>query len=213
MKEAFFRQPAPKQALVLEAAIEEFGLHGYEHGTLDRIIASCGISKGGLYEYTASKSDLYLYAIACCYEKLYEYLHLSIENQALSLPGDILKRFMLVSQTAIDFYLAHPHYIRLIAKSTTIQDEELARQVHAVFQKHFDNLFDNFHTASLAYDSRKILELLQWLLLKTRNDFLDGYQRGVQAGLLRTQYMDDWTFYLNILAHGIFAPQTGTLSI
>ena len=63
MKHAFFQLFPEKQKAVLTAALNEFGTHDFDDASLDRVVASAGISKGGLYEYISSKEELYLYCM------------------------------------------------------------------------------------------------------------------------------------------------------
>ena len=55
MKQAFFQLLPEKRDAVLKAALAEFGAHDFAAASLDRIVATACISKGGLYEYIASK--------------------------------------------------------------------------------------------------------------------------------------------------------------
>jgi AcrR family transcriptional regulator len=48
-----------KQQRLFEAAAEEFGSHGFERASLNRIIDRAGMSKGSLYYYFDDKGDLY----------------------------------------------------------------------------------------------------------------------------------------------------------
>ena len=53
------RRPAVRRR-VLDAALAEFTRHGYERGSLDRIAASAGFSKGAIYSNFSGKEDLFL---------------------------------------------------------------------------------------------------------------------------------------------------------
>lgn len=50
---------AERQQRLFESAAEEFGDHGYEGASLNRIIARSGMSKSSLYYYFDDKADLF----------------------------------------------------------------------------------------------------------------------------------------------------------
>ena len=55
--------PEEKRRTILEAAAVEFGKHGFENASLNKIIARAGISKGATYYYFDDKADLYMTTI------------------------------------------------------------------------------------------------------------------------------------------------------
>ena len=72
MKQAYFQLSPEKRDLILAAACAEFGAHDFDAASLDRVVAAAGISKGGLYEYIASKEELYVYCMEQTWSALYE---------------------------------------------------------------------------------------------------------------------------------------------
>lgn len=54
----FHKLPADKQRRILECAAAEFGAHGLDGASLNRIIEKAGISKGAVYYYFDDKTDL-----------------------------------------------------------------------------------------------------------------------------------------------------------
>lgn len=55
----FEKLPEDRRRLILEAAAREFGEHGFDGASYNRIIAHCGTSKGAMYYYFDDKADLY----------------------------------------------------------------------------------------------------------------------------------------------------------
>jgi AcrR family transcriptional regulator len=204
MKPTFGRLSPDKRESVMRACISEFAEHGYEGGSTDRICRMCGISKGGLYEYTGSKEELFLYAVETAYGELYGYIREALAKRRRK-PADILERFMRVSEIAIDFYLAHPDCIRLIQKAALVVDPALRDRVHAVFDAEFMSVFGDLDGSQLRFAKSKIVDLIAWLLLKTRDDFLAALQAGRPAVAVKRAYLTEWRFYLDILKSGIYA--------
>ena len=52
------RDPEGTRALLVENAFREIHAHGYAGASLDRILASSGVTKGALYHHFKSKADL-----------------------------------------------------------------------------------------------------------------------------------------------------------
>jgi AcrR family transcriptional regulator len=203
MKQTFFRLGEAKKRAIIEASLEEFGAKDFDSASLDGIIKKAGISKGGLYEYIESKEDLYLYLLDATYAKLYGYL---IERIGLEgLPSDILRRFRLVSSEAVDFYIEHPLCVGLIAKASRLSEPALAGKAQAIFEDHYMKLFGKFDASTLKFDASRVSELLKWLLVKTRNDFLRDVNMGGDSAWLKKRYLEEWDFFLRVMEGGIYA--------
>jgi AcrR family transcriptional regulator len=55
------RLPASeRRAVILEAALSTFALHGYDRAAMDVIAAAAGVSKAVVYDHVASKRQLYI---------------------------------------------------------------------------------------------------------------------------------------------------------
>ncbi len=204
MKKAFARISSEKRDKIIQVCIEEFGTWGYEKSSTDRIIKRAGISKGGLYEYISSKEELFLYIVEYSYTELYSYLRKRIQEEQAPLPKDILERIRLVSSMAIDFYLAHPRFIALITKTYQIAEQEISRRIHEYFAEQFLDIFGDTDELNLKFPKSRILELLTWLLLKTRQEFLEELEKEQDIKTIQKKYMDNWEFYITILKQGIY---------
>jgi AcrR family transcriptional regulator len=55
----FLKLAPEKRASILDAAKAEFGQHGFDGASYNRIIAEAGLSKGAMYYYFDDKLDLY----------------------------------------------------------------------------------------------------------------------------------------------------------
>jgi AcrR family transcriptional regulator len=205
MKEIFFKLPEEKRAKIIRACLVEFGARDYEKAALDRIVEAAGISKGGLYEYISSKEELYLFAVDLSYSRLYEYLHDRLDRAGRVLPEDLLDRFSVVARAAIDFYVEHPEMIGLIVRTSRLDDAALADKARAIFDLHFSGIFDSAGDQHLAFPKERIVELLKWILVKTRNDFLKEMTSGSDIPTVVARYIDEWEFMLNVLRQGIYS--------
>lgn len=207
MKQAFFQLLPEKRDAILKAALGEFGTHDFDAASLDRIVTAAGISKGGLYEYIASKEELYLFCMEEAWSSLYQF----IRGQAAAMPGplptDILDRFMTVSGFAIEWYLQNPSCLGLIVRIARLPRDALAEKAHTVFERHFAEVFDGLDTSRLAYPAEQLIDLVKWLLAKTRKDVLLEIEAGRSVDEVRRSYQEEWAFFCSVLARGIYRPQ------
>jgi len=203
LKTTFYNLDEDKRRRVEAAAMEEFGSYGYERGSTDRIIRKSGISKGGLYEYIESKEDLFRHVVEIAYGALYDFIkgRLRIGGGP---PSDILKRVMAASTAALDFYLENPLHVRLIASLATLNDPDAKSKSERIFGEHFLNLFGDADFSVVRFDKAKTLELIRWLLVKTRNDFIAELEASGKREEVSAAYLADWEFILSVLSDGIY---------
>jgi len=204
MKPAFFNIPDIKKEKVIAACIDEFGTYGYERSSTDRIISKAGISKGGLYEYISTKEELFLFIVEYVYRQLYDYLRDRAFQKDKDLPLDILERFKLISSIAIDFYIEHPDFIKFIANNYRQSDAELEERIRGIFLNQFMDVFGSVSAKNLKHKKGRLIDLLVWLLAKTRDEFLREYEKKPDVKSLKKVYNKNWDFYLSVLKDGIF---------
>jgi AcrR family transcriptional regulator len=98
------------QRRLLDAAQAEFTEHGYEAASLNRIIATAGMSKGSLYYYFENKADLY----GTLTEDIGARLNARIFADGLPEPDGSFWEFLEVAtHRKLQFLLEHPHLARL----------------------------------------------------------------------------------------------------
>lgn len=204
MKQAFFQLPPEKRDAILGAALAEFGTHDFDSASLDRIVAAAGISKGGLYEYIAAKEELYLYCMEQAWTTLYQYIREQVALADTPLPDDILERFMTVSRIAIEWYLANPAMLGLIVRIARLPRDALAAKAQVVFESHFSAVFAGLDTSRLGYPVERLVDLIKWLLAKTRKDVLLEIDAGRPLDEVRRVYLEEWSFFCSVLGKGIY---------
>lgn len=202
MKQAFFQLQPEKRDAVLNAALAEFGSNDFAAASLDRIVAAAGISKGGLYEYIASKEELYLHCMEESWASLYR--HIDALAKDAPMPADILERFMSVSRIAIEWYVQHPSMLGLIVRIARLPRDELAAKAHEVFERHFAQVFAGLDASRLAFPLPQLIDLITWLLAKTRKDALLEIDAGRPLDEVRRVYLAEWSFFCAVLSKGIY---------
>jgi hypothetical protein len=95
--------------------------------------------------------------------------------------------------------------IGIIVKTTHIDDPALADKLGAIFDRHYSGIFDSAGEANLAFPKERVVELLKWILVKTRNDFLREITAGSDKTTVFNKYVDEWDFMLSVLRRGIYS--------
>lgn len=203
MKSTFNRLPEEKKQRIIDACISEFGSHSYGKSSTDRIIRKAGISKGGLYEYISSKEELFLFIVNYSYNKLFSHLCLESGKRGEKLPSSLVDRMLLYAETAIDFYIKNPIYVSLIANTYKISDRKVERKVETISRKHFSNLFDDCDFSTINTPKSKALDIVSWLIMKTRYDFLSGIENESDFVKIKEDYLENWTYIVRILRYGL----------
>lgn len=206
MKQAYFQLSPEKRDAILAAACAEFGAHDFDAASLDRIVAAAGISKGGLYEYIASKEELYIYCMEQTWSGLYQFIRTQVARADKPLPDDILDRFMTVSRIAIDWYLQNPNLLGLLVRIARLPRDALAVKAQVVFEAHFSEVFAGLDSARLGYPVEQLVDLIKWLLAKTRKDLLLAIEGGGSPDEVREAYLSEWAFFCSVLTRGIYRP-------
>lgn len=203
MKEPFYKLDEEKRRRVEESALEEFGHYGYDRGSTDRIIRRSGISKGGLYEYIESKEALFIHVVARSFGALYDHIGSRLRARGVT-DADPLILVRAASEAALDFYLDNPAVVRLIASLGTIADPEVRRRSEGISRERFSGLFADADFSSVAIPPDAAIDLLAWMLVKTRNDFIAELETPDDRDKIRSAYLADWDFILSVLANGMY---------
>jgi hypothetical protein len=140
------------------------------------------------------------------WSSLYQYIKEQVSIACKPLPSDILERFMTVSRIAIEWYLRNPHMLGLIVRISRLPRDLLARKAETVFEHHFSELFVDFEASLLAYPVEQLVDLIKWLLAKTRKDVLLEITAGRPLDEVRRIYMEEWAFFCSVLGKGIYRP-------
>ena len=85
--------PEEKKKRILDAAIEEFAVNGYDKASTNSIVKKADISKGILFHYFESKKNLFLYIFDYCMTNLTDKYYAVKETE----PKDIFERIMWIS--------------------------------------------------------------------------------------------------------------------
>ncbi len=200
MKDTWFKLPEDKRDRIIQAAFIAFARTGYEKTSLDAIVKAAGISKGGLYEYIDAKEDLFRFVL----EEAYRRLGSRIKERTGEMPADPLERTVHIAEIAVDFYMEQAACIAFIVRSSRLEQELMQEDAQSVFDRYFLDLYGDADYSQIICGRDRLLLLLKWLLVKTRNDFLDSRVSGVEATECRRRYLEEWGFFLSVLKTGVY---------
>jgi AcrR family transcriptional regulator len=103
------RNAEATRAMILEAAIDEFGSRGLRDARTEDIAAKCKVNKRMVYYYFGTKEGLYLAALESVYANLTALEH-AIEVEHLE-PDEAIAALVNLK---IDYYIANPHFITFL---------------------------------------------------------------------------------------------------
>ncbi|MBU0514405.1 MAG: TetR/AcrR family transcriptional regulator [Proteobacteria bacterium] len=107
-KETFQVIPDAKQERILAAATRVFAQKGFDGAEVGQIAREAGVAKGSMYNYFASKEDLFTFV---CQDGLER--HRRAVYDGLAEDADIYALVDHVFCRGVDFVLKNPDYIRL----------------------------------------------------------------------------------------------------
>ncbi|QDU77703.1 putative DNA-binding transcriptional regulator [Bremerella volcania] len=138
--------PDAKQRL-LEAAIQEFALHGYDHGTVRRICGKADVNVNAVKYYFEDKKGLYIEAV----KEAHRARHRSMAPSGFIPPGDspeiapevrlqgFIRQMVTMAMSAQD-RIDHKHL--LIFREMADPSEATQDIVHEFIRPHFERLND-----------------------------------------------------------------------
>lgn len=115
------RDPARTRARLLEAAVAEFGDHGFSGARTDRIARQAGTNIRMLYHYFGSKDDLYVAVLEAVLADL-RHDELQLDVDALEPLDGLLRIFDFVEK----HFAAHPRLRKLLAFENLNEARHLA---------------------------------------------------------------------------------------
>lgn len=128
-KETFDKISEDKRTRILEAATTEFAEKGFSAANINIIAKNAGISIGSMYNYFASKDDLFLVVFDEGY-KLLENAIAEVSNTE----GDIFVKFEALIKTAQDISRKYNQLTQIYLDSTSEGLTHLSRRLSRQFE-------------------------------------------------------------------------------
>ncbi|GAB4417090.1 MAG: TetR/AcrR family transcriptional regulator [Anaerolineales bacterium] len=112
-KQTFFNLPDEKREVIINAAIEEFAVHGLENASTNRIVANSGISKGSFYQYFEDKQDVFMHLITLLEQEKMAFFS---GKRPPSMNMDTFEYFRWMIKEVMKFNSAHPRMTHAITR-------------------------------------------------------------------------------------------------
>lgn len=116
------RAPAANRARILEAAIDEFALRGYEGASMDAIAARTHTTRALINYYFVGKEQLYLAVLEHVYAEI-RAAESQLDLEPLA-PEDAIR---CIVEFTYDYYVAHEYFVRLVVAENQARGEQMRR--------------------------------------------------------------------------------------
>ena len=114
---------------IYQAALNEFGTHGYDNVNMERICGNHGISKGMMYHYYSGKDDLFL----LCVERTFAELKACVEQELPRLENcttpDAIREFFLIREA---YFQSHPLQKTIFESAMLRPPKHLTESIHTL---------------------------------------------------------------------------------
>ncbi|PWL41768.1 MAG: hypothetical protein DBY45_09595 [Clostridiales bacterium] len=193
---------------MIEAAIVEFGLHGYEGASTNQICAGASISKGLLYHYFKSKENLFEETLRYCMEDFHR-----AEQDACCGKLAGIDYLAAVYGLHIAFFAAHPYHYQLIAQFVTSgalsqNNQALRRCREEIWQYGLEALSRFLDNISLKpeTDRKQAMEVLIVLIGSIQRKYISAVQQnGLAVKDAQQQFKRELRDTLGLICRGIAA--------
>jgi AcrR family transcriptional regulator len=176
---------AERRERVLQAAMAEFGRHGYSGGSLNVIAREAGVAKGSLFQYFDDKFDFFAHVAE--YTSLRVYAAMEPGLDAPGADTSLVEHFVGLVDEWIGYMADHP-LERAVTAATTMELDPAVRQavrepVHRLYAKGLRPLFEAAVARGEFRADADLDALLSLLVLVLPHLALAPFEPGLDAAL------------------------------
>ncbi len=185
---------------ILNAALKEFALKGFDDASTNTIAKESGISKGLMFHYVNSKKDLFLFLYDYCTEMINkEYVDLMNFDER-----DIFERLRQSYLLQWELLQKHPWIFEFNQLSTTKSDEinkEMDERRKGKQLLCYENMFDSIDESSFreGLDIERCKQLIFWANVGFTNEILEEIRNSNKNELDYNMIIAKLDGYLNEL--------------
>lgn len=168
-----------RKEAIINAALREFAINGYDEASTIIIAKNAGISKGLMFHYVKSKKDLFLYLYNYSLKIILEDFWGSINMEE----KDMLKRCRQIAFVKLELLHRHPQLFDFYRTAIFTDSEEVKASLDKTSRNWridtFEKLFDNVDESKFkdGLEVAKAKELIVWSL----NGIADKLQQKVEG--------------------------------
>lgn len=155
-----------KQDRILNAALKEFSLRGYQNASTNEIVKEAGISKGLLFHYFNNKKDLYFFLYDYFMDKFMEDIHAKIDWEQ----RDLLVRYRQIGILKMELFQKYPNAFdfvkRVYPEDASEVQPELENRKKEFLGKGYKDLFGDVDLTKFkaGIDIEKALNVIYWTM-------------------------------------------------
>ena len=168
---------------VLNAALKEFALRGYDNASTNVIAKEAGISKALMFHYVSSKQELFLI--------VYDYFSELLDKEYFSLINftnrDIFERFRQSYLLQIELLKKHPWIFEFNKLSAVTKSDEINEEIkkRALKKQAACNVLDMVDESKFraGLDAEKCKQFIIWANFGFANEILENIRNSEYAAL------------------------------
>ncbi|EKN69259.1 TetR family transcriptional regulator [Neobacillus bataviensis LMG 21833] len=168
MYSKFLNLDQEKQDRIINAAIKEFALKGYDRASTNEIVKEAGISKGLLFHYFGNKRQLFLFLFDYCYEIIAEQFYQKI-NLA---EKDFFTRIRQAVMIKMELLTTYPELFKFIEEAY-LEDSpevkvEVDKKVKGLNDANFGKAYEGIDFSKFRddMDIKKVLKIITYTFEK-----------------------------------------------
>lgn len=193
-----------KQERIIDAALKEFAEYGYENASTNRIVKTCGVSKGSLFKYFENKEELYFYLIDTVSARMAEETRLDINR----LSKDLYERVIAYSVTEISWYAANPVKGRFLIGIASESGSDIGRKIIDRYGEKSEDIYETLlkgvDMSGFHNSRREITDILRWVLMGFNSSFLKSISDSDDdIETLKKSYIRQLKRHLQVLKSGL----------
>lgn len=185
MSSKFLSLNPEKQERILNAALKEFALKGYENASTNEIVKSAGISKGLLFHYFSNKKELYLFL----YNHFVDVLTEEFFNELDFTERDIFERLKSLMILKNRLMARHPEVFNFMMSASMEASDEVKEALNnantELMHTSYGRLFDNIDLTKFreGTDIQRAINIIMWTLEGFSNQELEKTKK-LNKGIL-----------------------------
>ncbi|QGH33301.1 TetR family transcriptional regulator [Gracilibacillus salitolerans] len=196
-----FNLESKRRHVILNAALKEFAMEGFDEASTNVIAKESGISKGLMFHYVNSKKDLFLFLYDYCADMINkEYLNLMNFNEK-----DIFEKLRKSYLLQIELLQKHPWIFEFIKINAITKSDEINKKLEErVNEKQLlchETMFDVVDESKFreGLDVKKCKQLIFWSNIGFTNQILEDIRNSEVTELDYDNILAELDGYLNEL--------------
>ncbi len=199
--ENFIGLKEEKRDVIINAALEEFALKGYNLASTNEIVKTAGISKGALFHYFSSKKDLFLFL--CDY--VFDLVKREYYEQIGHCQGDLITRYHRAAILKANVYHRYPQLFDFVKQLTRERSSviagELEEKLAQITASGYKHLLDHLDESLFRDDvpANMVRDLIIWAIEGYGNRMFESMQNQTLMEIDTNELNSDFDKYLDVL--------------